>query len=138
MSTDAKRLSALAVGSCVAFGVSSWVYESWIIPRLPTIDSVPTSWWIGTYVPVLLIVAAAGATATSLRKVPTYSFAVFVPPTLLQVARGLITGAPVMHDVWVGDWNYWVLKAIQFALCTAAIGLAYAVVRARPLRWLSA
>jgi hypothetical protein len=138
MSTDGKRLVALAAGSLAAFGLSGWLYQSLIVPRLPEIPSVPLWWWVATYLPVILIIAAAGIAATSLSKVPLYSSSVFVPPMVVEVTRGLVTDAPVMHDVWVQDWGYWGIQLIQFAACTAGVGLAYAAGHVRLRRWLGA
>ena len=125
MRIDTKRLLGLAISSMAAAAISSWVYDTQIVPRLPSVTKVPLLWWCERYAPVWLVILAAGALATSFAKVPLYSFAVFGPPTLTHLIRSLVIRAPIMHDVWVGDVFYWLSMPIEFIICTLVVGVAY-------------
>jgi len=54
----------------VAFTLSvfatSFIYSTFVIPSLPTVQSVPTFWWIGCALPIILVAFYLGWVAKSI------------------------------------------------------------------------
>ena len=138
MKSDPTRLLVVVIASLAASTWSHWAYRSLIVPRLPTVKSVPLVWWLGADLPFILVVVVAGLLSTSLAKVPLYSLAVLGPSTLAQTVRSALTGAPFAHDVWVGDAAFWATLVFQFVVCTVVVGVGYGGARVLKTRRLGA
>src|SRR5262245_44027067 len=106
MTSDAKRLVLVGVVSLAAGAITDGIYYGAIVPRLPGWPSVPWYWWAVDFAPVMLALVAAGRLCPGVTKIPYYAVAFIVPFKVIQAARGLSTGEPVVHDAWVGDPEY--------------------------------
>jgi hypothetical protein len=122
---DGRRLVLLATASVAAFVTADAIYRQAIIPRLPGWQSVPWGWWLLDMAPLILVVACAGLLCTATIKIPLYSLAIVIPPTLLEAARGLLTGAPVIHDTWVTDPGYWVAVGLRLLLFMVVVAVIH-------------
>jgi hypothetical protein len=122
---DGRRLVLLATASVAAFVTADAIYRQAIIPRLPGWQSVPWGWWLLDMAPLILVVACAGLLCTATIKIPVYSLAIVIPPTLLEAARGLLTGAPVIHDTWVTDPGYWVAVGLRLLLFMVVVAVIH-------------
>jgi uncharacterized membrane protein YdfJ with MMPL/SSD domain len=82
-------------------------------------------WWVLDYAPLVLALVGAGFLCTATIRVPIYTLAFMIPPLLIEAARALLTGEPVVHDVWVGDLEYWLVVGVRVAMCTVFVGAVY-------------
>jgi len=112
---------ACFVAAALGETCSELIYRFLIVPRLPSVQSVPLIWWGGVYFPIALVFAVIlfrrpwnwlpGATAIGL--------GVSVACIAIDAVRGR-TGLPVSHDLFFGTTEY-----VFSAICRTVIILLF-------------
>ena len=105
-----------AIAGVFAYSSEAAIYASFIVPRLPEWQSVPTHWWAIQFSPVVLLLAAIALLAPSAREVVAWSSAAFIPWQVIWALYSAVLDQPVGHDLWVSDSSYWVSVAMLYGL----------------------
>ncbi len=126
--------SAMLVAAVALTGwtASILIYCWMIVPRLPTVRSVPASWWAGMFLPIAAAIVFAGYRSRSPIQAAVNSVAVAVPAIFVQVTA-LLAGAPITHDVWVEDATYWIglaAQALFLSVLVAGVSSGFWLLRA--------
>lgn len=100
------------IGFTLSFLATSFIYETFVVPRLPEIKSVPVIWWVLCGAPIILVGLFAGWIAKrSVSVIPLSIMSVAGYVTVLQ-----FTGQG-FHDIELGT------KAHYFQLLVSSMAI---------------
>jgi hypothetical protein len=135
MSLDRRNIAVAATGGIVGFAVEALVYSLLVVPRLPTIQSVPLWWWFGVVAAPTAVFLVVGYVSRSARELILLTVTAFLPWQIGRIVWSLSTGHPLMHDIWATDVHFWVSLIIEYVVWlfvgVLGYGLSRAAVRTR-------
>lgn len=120
------KLVAMAALLFLAMTTSHFlIYKTLIVPRLPSLQSVPFYWWLGAFAPMLLVFLVFGISLKSWRELIIFSI---LAGTIQQVFGYLMStwnepGNLKSFESPIFEWTIGVVAAVVISAVFFSIGM---------------